>query len=154
MAKKDKKGKSKKLKQTSIPDPFSAPPLDIQNDDIEANLIAVDIVVPPPTPSSQFGLEIDFQPLPPKLPDVSDLKIPLVRKSGIKQCIDILAEYFQCYDYKFNLFQFWFLDIVTDCLWKVQDEFRFPDSLQKTVLEWILFVFDKMRGMHSNPVSK
>lgn len=77
---------------------------------------------------------------------MDNLKIPEVRRNGVKLCIDVLAEYFQCQDYKFNHFQFWFLDVVTDCLWKAQDEFRFPDQLQKVVLSWILFIFDKMRG--------
>lgn len=153
MAKKDKKGKDKEQSSDLvIAEP--AAPFETNADDTDANLTGDGIIVPPPTPSSQYELELNFEPIPPKLSTVEDLQIPLVRKNGIKLCIDVLAEYFQCEDYKFNLFQFWFLDVVTDCLWKVQDEFRFPDKFQKTVLEWILFIFDKMRGMHKSKTTK
>lgn len=148
MAKKNKQEKNKTQKPNlTIVDPASATALNTKDNETEANLTGIDITVPPPTPSSQIGLGLNFQFLPPKLPSTDELKIPLVRRNGIKVCIDTLAEYFQCNDRKFNLFQFWFLDVVTDCLWKVQDEFRFPDELQKTVLDWILFIFDKMRGV-------
>lgn len=148
MAKKDKKSKTKKEKSKLVvtePPPTSA--TDLKDNETDLNLTTDDITVPPPTPSSQFGLELSFQGLPSKLPNVDNLKIPVVRRNGIKLCIDTLAEYFQCQDYKFNHFQFWFLDVVTDCLWRAQDEFRFPDKLQKTVLNWILFIFDKIRGL-------
>lgn len=103
--------------------------------------------VPPPTPSSDFGFEYTFKPLPDELPSAVNLKVPLVREKGVKICIELLADYFGCKDYNFNLFQFWFLDVLTDCLWKVQDEFGFPDHLQKVVLEWILYIFDVIRGL-------
>lgn len=102
--------------------------------------------VPPPTPCSDFGFEYSFLPLPQELPGVDKLKVPLVREKGVKICIELLADYFGCKDYNFSLFQFWFLDILTDCLWKTQDEFQFPDELQKTVLEWVLYIFNVIRG--------
>lgn len=102
--------------------------------------------VPPPTPISGYDFDYSFEPLPATLPNLDDVKIPLVRQEGIKSCIRILAEYFGCKDYKFNLLQFWFLDIVVDCLWKVQDEFKLPEKLQKTVLSWILYIVDVIRG--------
>lgn len=144
MAKKNKKDKKKKSKlELVVADPT---PISLDLKENEVDVVEENITVPPPTPSSQIDYNINFQALPFQLPDVENLNIPMVRKTGVKLCIDTLAEYFQCQDYKFNLFQFWFLDVVTDCLWRAQDEFRFPDPLQKTVLNWILFVFDKLRG--------
>lgn len=105
--------------------------------------------VPPPTPSSDFGFENTFKALPDELPNTVNLKLPLVREKGVKICIELLADYFGCKDYSFSLFQFWFLDVMTDCLWKAQDEFGFPDYLQKVVLEWILYIFDAIRGLTS-----
>lgn len=102
--------------------------------------------VPPPTPTSQYGFDYSFEPLPATLPNLDNVTIPLVRQEGIKTCIRILAEYFGCKEYKFNLLQFWFLDIVVDCLWKVQDEFKLPEKLQKTVLSWILYIIDVIKG--------
>lgn len=102
--------------------------------------------VPPPTPTSDFGFEYTFKPLPDELPSAANLKLPLVREKGVKICIELMAEYFGCKDYNFSLFQFWFLDVITDCLWKAQDEFGFPDHLQKVILEWILYIFDVIRG--------
>lgn len=106
--------------------------------------------VPPPTPTSDYGFDYTFEPLPATLPNLDDVKIPLVRQQGIKTCIRILAEYLGCKEYKFNLLQFWFLDIVVDCLWKVQDEFKLPEKLQKTVLSWILYIVDVIRGKIKN----
>lgn len=144
MAKKNKKEKKKEKPITVNTDTTPTPATESKDDETD---IADNITVPPPTPTSQFDFEVNFQALPFQLPNVEKLDIPVIRKTGIKLCVDTLANYFQCQDYKFNLFQFWFLDVVTDCLWKAQDEFRFPDVLQKTVLSWILFVFDKIRGL-------
>lgn len=148
MAKKDKKLKKKKEKSKPvITESIPASTTNLKANETETNLTADDIAPPPPTPSSQFDFELNFQTLPNKSINLDNLKIPEVKRDGIKLCIDTLADYFQCQDYKFNPIQFWFLDTITDCLWKAQDEFRFPDQLQKIVLNWILFIFDKIKGL-------
>lgn len=136
----------RKKREESAADSEVVPKVEPKPEEFDPNQAPDDIGGPPPTPSSQLGLEFKFEPLPCKLPGANDLKIPIVRATGVKLCIDALSEYFGCGEYKFNLFQFWFLDVVTDCLWRVQDEFRFPEELQRTVLGWILFIFDLMRG--------
>lgn len=107
------------------------------------------IMVPPPTPASPILFEYYIEPLPDELPNLVRKNLPVVREKGVKLCMELLSKYFGCAEYKFNLVQFWFLDMVTDCLWKVQDEFRLPEALQKTVLEWILHIFDKIRGTYT-----
>ncbi|XP_076253566.1 uncharacterized protein LOC143191989 [Rhynchophorus ferrugineus] len=96
--------------------------------------------VPPPTPRE---LITDcYVTILPTIPDSLDtLDIPYVRENGIRDSIQLLSDYFSCQHYKQNLVQFWFLDVVVDCLWKTQDEYRFQKEQQKTVLEWLMFVF-------------
>lgn len=101
--------------------------------------------VPPPTPE-QCILEYSYPSLPSPFPDLAKLDIPYVKEIGIKASLDLLAKYLNCADYKFNLIQFWFLDIITECLWRCQDEFQFPTDYQKLIIEWILYIFDLIRG--------
>jgi hypothetical protein len=103
--------------------------------------------VPPTTPASHYSFQNRINLIPLSFPKLDQFKLPYIREVGIKTCIDILSEYFACKDYKLNAVQFWFLDVITDCLWKVQDEFQFPEPYQKIIVEWILFVVDLIRGL-------
>lgn len=102
--------------------------------------------VPPSSPREDLNFQI-YEPLQDNLPNLLNFKIPFIREIGIKATIDKLGEYFQCKNYKINLLHFWFLDIITDCLWRIQDEFNLIESDQKIVLEWIIFVFNLTRGI-------
>lgn len=104
------------------------------------------LIVPPSSPKSSFIYDKTIDTITDKIIDVSNLKIPYVRVLGIKNTIDILGEFFGCTIYKTSLPQFWFLDMVTDCLWKCQDEFMLNEEYQKSVLKWVLFLFDIIRG--------
>lgn len=101
----------------------------------------------PPVSPKDLIFEYPYMPLPKVFPKMKNLKLPYVREVGIKACIDRLAEYFRCADYKHNLIQFWFLDVVTDCLWRAQDEYQFPEKYQKIILEWVLYMFNLIRGI-------
>lgn len=103
--------------------------------------------VPPPTPE-QCILEYPYPTLPYPLPKVDTLDVPYIKEIGIKASLDNLAKHFHCTDYKFNLIQFWFLDIITDCLWRCQDEFQFPVAYQKIIIEWILYIFELIKGSY------
>lgn len=102
--------------------------------------------VPPMSPK-ELIFDYYYTRLPRSLPKLKNLKLPYVRDIGIRGCVDRLADHFRCTDYKFNLIQFWFLDVLTDCLWRAQDEYNFPEKHQKIVLEWVLFVFNLIRGL-------
>lgn len=101
--------------------------------------------VPPSSPQGDLNYTI-YDPLPITLPNVRNLKIPYVREIGVKTAIETLADHFQCNNYRINLLHFWFLDIITDCLWKAQEEFDLPESDQKIVLQWIIFLFNLIKG--------
>lgn len=103
------------------------------------------LIVPPSSPRGNFIVDRSIDSIPVKFNNVSDLNIPYIRILGIKKTIEILGEFFGCTIYKTNLIQFWFLDMVTDCLWKCQDEFMLDDTHQRFVLEWILYFFDMIR---------
>lgn len=100
---------------------------------------------PPTTPDSEFSFEFKYEEIP-IFPDLDNLTIPIVKEIGIKACIEQLGEYFNCQHYKFNYLHFWFLDMITDCIWMCQDRFGFPDDITKLVLTWILFALDLVRG--------
>lgn len=100
---------------------------------------------PPPSPNVEYSFENIYEPLP-KFPDVGNLDVPLVREIGIKKSIEVLGSYFDCNKYNQNYLHFWFLDILTDCIWTCQDKFGFPNNITKNVLSWILFAFDLIRG--------
>lgn len=107
------------------------------------------LTVPPPTPASEFSFGDHFNAVSRqfrKFPD--NFRLPYVREIGVKSCIDELSGYFNCTQYKIDAVQFWFLDVVTDCLWRVQDEFQFPEDYQKIILEWIIYVIDLIRGFY------
>lgn len=101
---------------------------------------------PPQTPNSEYEFENSISSLPIPFPDLTDLEIPCVREKGVKFCIQFLGNYFKCADYKYNLLQFWFLDIITDCLWTAQDDYNLSTELQKLVLKWVLYFIDLLRG--------
>nr|XP_023029022.1 uncharacterized protein LOC111517180 [Leptinotarsa decemlineata] len=84
-------------------------------------------------------------PLPDAFPKLNDVKLPFVRDVGVKVAIEKLSDILGCRDYKLNAIQFWFLDIIADCLWRAQDEFQFPDLQQKIILEWVLYTFNLVR---------
>lgn len=100
---------------------------------------------PPPTPKE---LVSDcYVTILPNFPDnVSNIEIPYVREIGIRESIGMLSSFFNCNDYKNNLVQFWFLDVIVDCIWRAQDEFRFAIREQKFILDWILFMFKLIRS--------
>lgn len=102
--------------------------------------------VPPPTPNADYEFNHKFYKFPQALPDISELNLPYVREIGVKATIDLLGNFFQCKEYTCNLLQFWFLDVMTASLWITQDDFQFPDELQKVVLSWILYFIDLIRG--------
>ncbi|CAG9862834.1 unnamed protein product [Phyllotreta striolata] len=88
--------------------------------------------------------------VPDHIPKITIHDIPTVRKIGVKETIKILAKLFDCNYYTCNYPQFWFLDFITDCLWKVQDEFQFPVEQQIIILEWILYIFNLIRAPRLN----
>lgn len=104
---------------------------------------------PPSTPTGEFDFGFTFHTLPKTFRDVTNLQVPIVRKMGVKSCIAILGAYFDCTDYEFNFLHFWFLDVLTDCIWCAQDQYEFPEDQQKIVLSWILFFLDVIRGTQS-----
>ncbi|KAJ3644011.1 hypothetical protein Zmor_026688 [Zophobas morio] len=108
------------------------------------------LTVPPVTPSDAFAFNNELSQINRPFPKLADFKLPYIREVGVKASIDILSKHFSCLDYKYNAVQFWFLDVITDCLWKVQDEFQFPERYQKIIVEWILHVFDLIRDPQRN----
>lgn len=103
-------------------------------------------IVPPSSPRESLNFST-YEPLPSELPNVKNLKIPYIKEIGVKATIDKLGDYFRCNKHSCNLLHFWFIDIIADCLWRAQDEFNLPESDQKIVLEWIIFLFNLIRGM-------
>nr|CAI5854949.1 unnamed protein product [Callosobruchus analis] len=104
----------------------------------------------PPSPRNCTA-DIEAIALPPTFPKIDQSKtLPLVREIGVKAFIEYLSEQLGLKDYKVSLLQFWFLDILTDIIWRAQDEYQFPDEHQKSILEWIFFVFDLIRSPHLN----
>lgn len=101
---------------------------------------------PPATPVSQFDFEYNYSLFPQTFPEIENINLPVIREKGVKASIEELGEIFDCTDYKFNLIQFWFLDVIADCIWMAQDKYSFPEDIQKTILAWILFAFDLIRG--------
>nr|CAH7754534.1 unnamed protein product [Callosobruchus chinensis] len=99
----------------------------------------------PPSPRD-CATDIKAIPLPAAFPKIDESKtLPLVREIGVKAFIVYLSEQLGLKDYKTSLLQFWFLDILTDIVWRAQDEYQFPDEHQKSILEWVFFVFDLIR---------
>lgn len=103
-------------------------------------------VVPSHTPNSEYDFEQTPLCFPDEFPPLDNLEIPFIRDKGVKYSIDALGDYFRCTDYKFNLLQFWFLDVLTDCLWTAQDDFHLPVLEQKIVLSWVLYLINLIRG--------
>ncbi|GJQ85031.1 hypothetical protein Trydic_g3692 [Trypoxylus dichotomus] len=97
--------------------------------------------VPPCTPDNIASLTMLPQAFPDAFPSFNDLTVPYVREIGIKACMHVLGEYLHCTNYAFNYLQFWFIDILVDCLWKTQDEYYLCEKEQKIVLEWIVYAF-------------
>ncbi|KAK5645045.1 hypothetical protein RI129_006345 [Pyrocoelia pectoralis] len=106
-------------------------------------------VVPPHTPNSEYAFDTNINTLPP-FPNLDKLRIPYIREKGIKYCIEHFGTFFNCTDYETNLLQFWFLDVVTDCVWFLQDEFRLPNEMQTIVLRWFLYFMDLLRNPRKN----
>lgn len=102
-------------------------------------------LVPPSSPKEVF-FEYTVNSLPDTFPKLRDLRLPRVRMIGVKASIEMFAQMFKCYEFKLNLLQFWFLDMLTDCLWRAQDEYQFPETQQKVILEWVLYFFKLIRG--------
>ncbi|XP_060536076.1 uncharacterized protein LOC132708017 [Cylas formicarius] len=94
-------------------------------------------VVPPNTPKN---FELHMLQLPQLPTDIDKIEIPIIREVGIRDSIVIISKYFGCEDYKLNLVQFWFVDIILDLLWRCQDEYNFPLEYQKAILEWFFFI--------------
>ncbi|CAG9834907.1 unnamed protein product [Diabrotica balteata] len=103
--------------------------------------------VPPTTPSNLIQ-DYEVAPVPAHLPKLS--KNPWVRNIGVKETIKRLADVYGCKQFKNNLVQFWFLDFLADCLWRVQDEYQFNEKQQQVVLDWVLFVFNLIREPNLN----
>lgn len=102
--------------------------------------------VPPPTPNSAFDFEsAKITPVPPIL-NADDLELPCVRELGVKKCIDYLGDFFNCTEYEHNLLHFWFLQMVTDLLWRLQERFKLSLDMQKVALKWVLYMFNLLRG--------
>lgn len=102
--------------------------------------------VPPTTPAASFSFSHMFSQLKSTFSHLQDTTFPYVREIGVKRFIDYLGNLLQCPDYKVNLVQFWFLDVITDCVWQMQDEHYFSDEYQIIVVQWILFVIDLIKG--------
>ncbi|VEN50705.1 unnamed protein product, partial [Callosobruchus maculatus] len=104
----------------------------------------------PPSPRD-CTTDIEAISLPTTFPKIDQSKtLPIVREVGVKAFIVYLSEQLGMNHYKTSLLQFWFLDVLTDVIWRAQDEFQFPDEHQKSILEWMSFVFDLIRSPHLN----
>ncbi|XP_050505670.1 uncharacterized protein LOC114331115 isoform X2 [Diabrotica virgifera virgifera] len=116
----------------------------ITHGDISENEVCSNhLPVPPSTPSNLIQ-DYEVTPVPARLPKLT--KNPWVRKSGVKETIKRLAEVYGCKQFQYNLIQFWFLDFLADCLWRVQDEYQFNEKQQQVVLDWVIFVFNLIRA--------
>ncbi|XP_044755667.1 uncharacterized protein LOC123314441 [Coccinella septempunctata] len=103
------------------------------------------LIVPHSSPKSNIIFHKYVDTLPEKTNVIENLDIPYIRILGIRNTVKHIGEFFGCTLYKTSLLQFWFLDMVTDCLWKCQDEFTLNDQNQKCVLSWVLYVFNIIR---------
>ncbi|XP_044271456.1 reticulocyte-binding protein 2 homolog a-like isoform X2 [Tribolium madens] len=95
----------------------------------ESSERSLPFTVPPTTPAAQFSFSHIISPIVYPFPKLDNFKFPYIRE---------------------NTAQFWFLDLLTDCLWKLQDEYHFPEHYQKIIIEWILFVLDLIRDPQRN----
>ncbi|KAK9717809.1 hypothetical protein QE152_g23542 [Popillia japonica] len=100
-----------------------------------------DVEVPQCTPDNISSLTILPQPFPASFPSFTDFNIPYVREIGVKSCMEIFGDFLDCKNYAYDYMQFWFIDILVDCLWKTQDEYYLREKEQKTVLDWIVYAF-------------
>ncbi|KYB25450.1 hypothetical protein TcasGA2_TC034466 [Tribolium castaneum] len=116
----------------------------------ESSECSFPFTVPPTTPAAQFSFSHIINPIVYPFPKLDNIKFPYIREVGIKSCMEILSVYFSCQDYTQNTVQYWFLDVLTDCLWKLQDEYHFPQHYQKIIIEWILYVLDLIRDPQRN----
>ncbi|XP_057667190.1 uncharacterized protein LOC130900516 [Diorhabda carinulata] len=105
--------------------------------------LSEDLLVPPTSPRDLIS-DCEVTPVPRNLPRITT--IPWVREIGVKETIKKLSDVYGCEQFNWNLIQFWFLDFVTDCLWRLQDEYQFPENYQKVILDWILYVFNLIRA--------
>lgn len=105
--------------------------------------------VPPTTPKA-LNFENIYESIPTPLPDIEKLKLPYVRVIGVKKTLQILGDFLKCDKYNQNLLHFWFLDILTDCVWRTQDDFNLLESDQKIVLNWIIYIFNLIKGTLNN----
>lgn len=100
--------------------------------------------VPPPTPSYDMDFERNLE-IP--VINVGQIdEIPEVQEEGIKFTIENLGRRLGCDNYEYDLIQFWFLDILTDCMWKAQDIFQFTSIEQKIILKWVTEIFKIIAG--------
>lgn len=102
-------------------------------------------LVPPSSPKEIF-LDYTITPLPDSFPKVKDLRLPKIRLVGVKAAIETLSQLFKCGEFKLNLLQFWFLDMLADCIWRAQDDYQFPEAQQKVIIEWVLYFFKLVKG--------
>lgn len=65
--------------------------------------------------------------------------LPIVRDQGVLKTIDELARILNFKNHKFSMIEFWYLDILTDFLWRMQDEFALPAEEQRIGLAWVIF---------------
>lgn len=103
----------------------------------------------PTSPKGDFDFEGVYESVPDILPPLDGIELPYVRDVGVKESIRILGSYFQCDNYDVNLCHFWFLDVVVDALWRAQDVYNFEMEQQRAVLEWIICIFNFIRGQVS-----
>ena len=97
--------------------------------------------VPPPTPECISDIKPFENAMPMEFPPLDDLELPYVREVGVKSCMGTLGGHLNCRNYVVHSVQFWFLDMLTDCLWRCQDEYSFSANNQKVVLEWVVYFF-------------
>ncbi|XP_019876369.1 uncharacterized protein LOC109604284 [Aethina tumida] len=113
-----------------------------------ADVTSAEQPIPPPpnSPNEQFSFNLECEQLPYISSRLDGIQLPVIRETGVKACIDYLSEYFDCSRYKISTSQFWFLDIFTDWLWRLQDEYYFPEEHQKLILQWLIYVLNLIRN--------
>lgn len=85
--------------------------------------------------------------LPQRLPLLPNLSpLPLVRQRGVNRAIKDLGKIFKLNYYDESLIQFWYLDMLTDFLWRLQDDFHLPIEFQRIGLSWIIFFLSLVIG--------
>lgn len=102
--------------------------------------------VAPDSPNENFSFEDDYRPIAEEIRSFKEFEIPYVKEKGVRECLVLLAEYLKFDNYQINMLEFWVLDMLVDCLWKLQDEYGFTDDQQRVIMDWAVCIFNFVRG--------